>query len=146
MDIPINYVAVLASTVSAVVLGFLWFGPLFGKAWMKSLGITEEQANSAKNDPKMRAAMNKSYAIMAVTAFIMMFTLAHNVIFGSAYLQMTGIASGLQAGFWNWLGFMVPISLGGVLWENKPWKWWIITAGYYLVALLVGGVILSLWV
>jgi hypothetical protein len=29
----INYLAILASAIVAMPVGFLWFGPLFGKAW-----------------------------------------------------------------------------------------------------------------
>ncbi|MBI2610525.1 hypothetical protein HYW60_01140 [Candidatus Kaiserbacteria bacterium] len=38
-----------------------------------------------------------------------------------------------------------PISRGSVLWDNKSWKYWFITSGYYLVALLLMGVVLALW-
>ena len=145
MEIPINYLAVLVSAVAAIVLGFLWFGPVFGKIWMREMGISPDAVNEWKTDPIKKRKMNQSYAIQAVTALIMAYVLAHNVIFGVAYLDITGIAGGLQAGFWNWLGFAVPVSLGAVLWEGKSWKYWLITAGYYLVSLLIMGAILASW-
>lgn len=49
-----------------------------------------------------------------------------------------------MAGFWNWLGFIAPVTLGVVLWEGKPWKLWVLHNAYYLLALLVMGVILGL--
>jgi hypothetical protein len=58
---------------------------------------------------------------------------------------MTGVAAGLQAAFWNWLGFVAPVTIGSVLWESRPWKFWFITAGYYLVVLLINGAILAAW-
>lgn len=146
MAIPVNILALLAATIWMMVLGFLWFGPVFGKKWMKEMGITEEQSQALRNDPAMKAKMNKSYALMALGALVMMFTLLHNLTFGSAYLNVYGAAAGLQAGFWNWLGFVAPVYMGGVLWESKTWKWWTISAGYYLVGLLGAGTILALWV
>ena len=35
----INYWAVLVCAVLAMALGFLWYGPLFGKKWMNIVGV-----------------------------------------------------------------------------------------------------------
>lgn len=39
----INGWAVLAATVLAFLLGGLWYGPLFGRAWLRALGKTEDE-------------------------------------------------------------------------------------------------------
>jgi len=36
--IEINYIAILVSTVIAVVLGMGWFGPVFGATWATIIG------------------------------------------------------------------------------------------------------------
>ena len=146
MELPINYLAVLGSAVAAIVLGFLWFGPLFGRAWMNSMGMNlEEEKARMQSDPTMKRKMMRSYIIMALGALVMAFVFAHALLFAMTYLQSSGIAGGLQGAFWNWLGFVAPVSIGGVLWESKTWKWWFITAGYYLVSLGIMSVILVLW-
>lgn len=42
----LDWVAVLVGTAAAMVLGFIWYGPLFGKAWAKgsrvAMGNTAE--------------------------------------------------------------------------------------------------------
>jgi len=35
----ISWIAVIASTVAAFVLGGLWYGPLFSKPWMREMGV-----------------------------------------------------------------------------------------------------------
>lgn len=35
----INWMAVVASTVAAFILGGLWYGPLFSKPWMREMGV-----------------------------------------------------------------------------------------------------------
>ena len=35
----LNIWAVLGSMVASIVFGFLWYGPLFGKPWMRLSGI-----------------------------------------------------------------------------------------------------------
>ena len=146
MEIPINYLAVLVSALAAIILGALWYGPLFGKAWMKEAGLTADDVQRAKTDPKAKSAMMRSYVFMAVGALVMAYVFAHSLVFASYYLEMTGVGSGLTAAFWNWLGFIAPVTLAPMLWEGKSAKYWVITGGYYLVSLGIMGVILGLWV
>ena len=38
-QLPINMVAILVAVVANFILGFLWYTPLFGKAWAKEMGF-----------------------------------------------------------------------------------------------------------
>ena len=138
--VDINYLAVLVAAISNMVLGFLWYGPFFGKSWMKLMNLDKKKMEEAK-----KKGMGKTYALAFVGALVMAYVLAHAIVFASAYLDVDGISAGLMAGFWNWLGFIVPVMLGMVLWDNKPWKLYFLNVGYYLVSLLVMGVILAVW-
>src|SRR5258705_12057280 len=33
-----NWIAIIIATVAAMVIGFLWYGPVFGKTWMALTG------------------------------------------------------------------------------------------------------------
>jgi len=48
-------------------------------------------------------------------------------------------------GFWNWIGFVAPVTPGIGLWEGKSRKLWMLTNSFYLVSLLVMGVVRALW-
>jgi len=141
MEIIINYWAVLLATVASIVLGTVWYGPLFGKQWMRMVGI-EKPSEITK---AVKRQMMKSYAIAAIASFVMAYVLAHFLYFSSAVTRVTGVNSGVEAAIWVWLGFVAPVTLGSVLWEDRPWKYWFITAGYYLVSLIITGVILAVW-
>lgn len=136
--VPINYLAVLACAVLSMVIGSLWYGPLFGKPWMKMMGIKQ----SGMKSPEMA----KLYGIQLLGSIVMAFVLAHTLIFAMAYLHETGVSAGLQTGFWNWAGFVGPVTLTSVLWEGKPWKLWLLNNAYYLVLLCSMGVVLALWI
>lgn len=138
--IPVNYLAVVAAAVASMVVGFLWYGPIFGKQWMALSGMTDMDIEAAK-----AKGMGKSYGLMFVGSLVMSYVLSHSLTFASSYLLATGASAGVMAGFWNWLGFVAPVTLGSVLWEGKPWKLWILNNGYYLVTLSVMGVILAVW-
>ena len=141
--VPINYLAVLASTVLMMVLGSLWYGPLFGKKWIELMKF--DPTKVADMQAKGASAMWKSYALMGLGALVMSFVLANSVSFTSAVLGVTGVMAGLHAGFWSWLGFIAPATMGMVLWEGKPWTLWFIVSGYYLVGLLLIGSLLAVW-
>lgn len=140
MEVPINYLAVGGAAVASMVIGFLWYGPIFGKKWIALMGFTQEQISAAK-----KKGMAKQYALMFVGSLAMAYVLAHALVFASAYLKTSGVSAGLMTGFWNWLGFVAPVTLGSVLWEGKSPKLWVLNNGYYLVSLLAMGVILALW-
>ena len=38
----VNFLAVIVVAVAAFAIGFPWYSLLFGKAWQKQLGFTEE--------------------------------------------------------------------------------------------------------
>ena len=137
--VPVNYLAVLACVVVAMVLGYVWYGPLFGKEWMRLMGINRDSMGSGNQNMPML------YGIQAIGALLTAFVMSHSLIFASVYLHESGISAGLQTGFWNWLGFIASVTVGMVLWEGKPWRLWVIVAGYWLVAMCTTGVILALW-
>lgn len=134
--IEVNYAAVLVAAIISMIIGGFWYSPiLFGKAWMKLSGISEEQMKEGKK------RMGKAYVVTFITLLIMAYVLSHIVYaFGAAT-----ISGGLQAGFWVWLGFIATTMLGPVLWMGKPVKLYILDTGHYLVAALLMGAILALW-
>lgn len=137
----INYLAVIAATVLSIVLGFLWYGPVFGKKWIALMKFSEADMKKAKE-----AGMGKNYALMAISSFVMAYVLAHSVAYGSAFYEISGASAGAMAGFWSWFGFIAPVTLSSVLWEGKSWSLWVLNNGYYVVSLVLMGILLSVWV
>ena len=136
--VTINYLAVLVAAVASMVIGMAWYSPfLFGKMWMQLSGITEAKIKEAK-----KKGMAQSYVMAFVGSLVMSYVLAHFVQYAGA----TDVMGGLMAGFWAWLGFIATVLLGSVLWEGKPVKLYVLNIAEYLVALLVMGAILAVWV
>jgi hypothetical protein len=130
----VNYLAVLVAAIVSFVVGFLWYSPaLFGKVWMKLMGIKKEPS---------KEGMGKSMAIGFVGTLVTAYVLAYL----SGMLGYVTAGSGAMLGFLAWLGFVGTTTLGGVLWENKPWGLWLLNNGHSLVGLLIMGGILGAWV
>lgn len=138
--VTINYLAVLVAAIASMVVGSLWYGPLFSKPWMRLSGLTREHMEKAK-----AKGMGKLYALAFVGSLLMAYILSHFIEFASAYMGVEGVSVGLSTGFWTWLGFVVPITMGVVLWEGKSWKLWFINSFYYLANLFIMGAIIAGW-
>ena len=137
MLIDVNIFAVLAAGLASVVIGFIWYHPaVFGTMWMRIVNISPEDLEKGK----------KKMPLMALIGFVASVVLAWVLAHFSFVWGALTIGSALELGFWVWLGFMAPILLGPVLWEGKSVKFFAITAGYWLVAVLVASVIVTLWI
>lgn len=137
----INYLAVLVAAIATMVVGFLWFGPLFGKKWAEGQGWTAADRDKAKN-----MNMTGLYVQQFIASLIMAYVLAH-IVWGMnmALDRDPDLMSGISTGFWMWLGFIVPLKWGDMLWSGKKFKYASIEFGYWLVNLVVMGIIISLW-
>lgn len=140
MTPPINYLAVFIAAIIAIVLGFLWYGPFFGKQWIKLMGFSKEDIEKGKKQDMM-----KSYALMSLGSLVMAYVLAHTTEFAMTYTKTYGLTGGIMSGVWTWVGFVAPVKMGDQLWGGKPWKLFLIEAGYYLVSLALMGVVLATW-
>jgi hypothetical protein len=119
----INYLAILVAGLSAFVLGSLWYSPLlFGDLWTKLAEIKK-----AKKDKYMWLR----FLIYLIGQLVMAFVLAHILIFAAAVTYVEGLITA----FWLWLGFIAPITIGGVLWEKKSISLFALNNAYNLIAL-----------
>jgi hypothetical protein len=131
-EFPINWLAVLVVTLVKFVLGFVWFGLVFGKQWQALTGVTQAQ---------MKAGMAKAIVTDLVTTFIMAFVLVHSVHYAGA--NTWGMGAGV--GFFNWLGYIGAISLSQTVYEGRPLKLWGLGNAYQLISLVIMGAILAVW-
>lgn len=137
--VDVNYLAVLAGGIVSMILGALWYGPLFSKQWIALSGITLEKMEEGKKK------MVTGYLITFIGALLMTYLFSHILAFAQSYMDKEGLMSGLSTGFWIWIGFVAPVTLGSTLWEGKPWKLYFLNNGYNLIQLLLIGMILAIW-
>lgn len=138
--IQINYVAILVAVIANFILGFIWYTPLFGKAWAREVGLDV----SVKPQPM---ELVRGMVIMVVGNFLMAFVFAHN---NAAWSFVPGMAEQskavliMNASIFTWLGFYLPVDIGVVTWERKSWKLFAINTGYHLMMLIVAATVLTL--
>lgn len=128
-----HVLAILACIVLSYVVGSLWHGPLFGKQWMAYSGIT----------PPKKEDMKFSMMVPGLVAsFFHMLVLS--TVMGRTF-ELVALANVWQAmliAFVLWLAFTGLAIANSYAWEGKAFGHWCITAGYYLVMMLLSSVIL----
>ena len=109
--------AILASAAASMVLGFVWYGPLFGKAWGRYSGWTAEKIKTVSGK-----SMGLTYAMTLIAAVVS--SLALTVL--SRSLGATTAMDGLMIGL-------------------LPLGFWLIVAGYEVIFMAAAGVIVTIW-
>ena len=138
-DLNISMTAILVTVVANFILGFVWYTPLFGRAWGKEMGFD-------MNVKPPGSELAKGMIFMVIGNFLMAYVFAHNIaawsfVPGSA--EMSPMTRVLNASIFTWLGFYFPVDLGALVWEKKSWKLFGINTGYHFAMLFVAAVILT---
>ena len=136
-SVDINWVALIIATIVNMVVGFVWYSPaLFAKEWSKLTGRKMDEMGDG----------TKGYVITTVGAFVQAFILLHFVAYvANFYPTYSDMAVGLMTAAWAWLGFVAIPQAVNTIFEGRRKKLWAINAGYFLVVLLINGVILASW-
>ena len=135
----INYYAILVGSVLAMVVGALWYGPLFGNMWMKIIGISPEDKQARE---KMQKSAGPLYLIQFVLTLFQVFVLAMIVANWKD-------SAGYMTALWVWAGFVIPTIAGTAMWNNDSakisWGRFLIQGGYQLTIFLIFGLLLTYW-
>lgn len=129
--ININWLSVFAAAFSAFFIGGIWYGPLFGKSWMKELGFSEDDLS--KRSVPVTFGLSLVLAFIAALVLEMFIGVEANLIFGAT--------AGFFTGF-GWVATMLGILY---LFEMKTIKVYLINAGYCIISLTTMGLILGAW-
>ena len=136
MDITINYLAVLVAAAISFVLGFVWHGPLFGKAWREARGVTPEMMEKGKQE------MPKFMVLIVVSMLVVAWALA--VVAG--YLKLVTVMQGVKLGLLCWFGFALTVAaVDGMMTTGRRMPQFLISAGSWLITFVVSGIVVSYW-
>ena len=157
-----NFLAILVAAVVPMVLGFIWYNPaLFGNAWMRESGMTEEKMKSGN----MAVIFGVSFLLSILLAFFTQFLTIHQTgalgmiggdvetalpsytafmaDYGTAFRTFKhGALHGLLAGIF----LVFPVMATNGLFERKSWKHIFINVGYWTLTLTIMGAIICGWV
>ncbi len=160
--IELNWLVIFSTALVPLAVGALWYGPLFGKAWMVEADMSEEKMAGAN--------MMKIYGLALVFGMMLALGLTPIVIHqmgvfstlqnlgvetpgseANLYLQdfLTKYGSefrtfkhGAFHGLLTGLFILLPVMGTNALFERRSWKYIFMNVGYWaLSAAIMGGII-----
>lgn len=133
--VKINHLAAIVCIVALHVLGFLWYGPLFGEAWMGMIGVTME---SMEANPPSNMIWVTNFIASAASVYVLAWILAK--------LGITSGVNGAGVAFLLTLCLHVLVVVNGNMFAQAPAGLGWITGGFSLVGNTISGFILGAWV
>ncbi len=130
----LNYLAIALGTVANMVLGALWYGPLFGSLWLKT------QAKKGRKPEDMTAGP-MTYLQTIIAAVVSQLVLA-------VVVASVGAADALAGALWGgvvWLGVGATALRANGLFEDTPAGSWLLFSTYYLVVYVGFGAVYAVW-
>jgi hypothetical protein len=126
-----SLLAILVAAASGFLVGGLWYGPLFGKAWQRAIGLSDEEIASGN----MLKIFGTTFLLSIVSALFLGHLLAH---FDSDFTRTMMISVGVA------LGFVVPAIGTNYLFGRKSGPLFLIDAGYWIAFYAAMGLVFGL--
>lgn len=130
----LNWLAVVVATLVAFAIGAVWYTPaLFGKAWMKAIGLKESDAKKA----------NMVQPIVLTLVGTLISAIALGVLV--QVLALTTVWQGATFGVLVALAFLATNKVMQAQFELRPLSYNVITSAADVVTLGIMGAILAVW-
>jgi len=127
----VSVIAAVVATVVAMVLGMIWHSQtLFGKEWMKLVGLNMKEAQKSAGAAMMYGVLHTFVVVYCIGILL-------------AIAAPLTVQEALVWGLLSWFAFAGHVLLNDVIWARKPIKLFVINAGYSL--LMTEIVILVYW-
>lgn len=126
---------IIVAGVAYFAVGAVWYAPqVFGKYWAEQHKIV------------MNEESKKKVPMLFASTFVLGLLMATGVALALYAMQSPGTCmNGIKTGLFLGAAFCaLPIGVN-YLYTAKPFKLWIIDAGYHVVGLTLMGIILSVW-
>jgi len=85
-----NILAILIAAASGFLVGGIWYGPLFGKAWQRAIGLSDDELKSATD----------FYRTMMISTGIALGFVAPAIGTNYLYGRKSGKLFAIDAGYW----------------------------------------------
>ncbi len=156
-----NFYAILAAAISSIFVGFIWYNPkVFGNTWMKEIGKTQDDMRK----PNMFLLFGSAIVYSILISFFLQFIVIHQTGAMSATMNIKNVDPSILDNYMKAYGhtyrtfkhgalhgvlaglfFALPILGSGALWEQRSFKYVLITGGYWVITLAIMGGIICCW-
>lgn len=137
----IHYVTILVCAVAAMIIGSIWYGPIFGKMWMRIM-CPEAATMTEEQKKEMSKGMWAMYLVQFILSLITAWMLDLHIS------NWSGDESSVAIAVCAWFGFILTTIAGQILWSGRSkkdaWQMFLVSAGAQLVTFVVFGLLIAL--
>ncbi|WP_088324677.1 DUF1761 domain-containing protein [Polaribacter tangerinus] len=162
-----NFSVLFISAIIPMFIGFIWYGPLFGNAWMNQMGFTKESLEGTN----MVKVLIICYVVSILIASALMQMVIHQMGVYSTLAGEPGFSEGTGSTFSYFQDFLAqygdrfrtfkhgafhgilyglflvtPILSIQAMFERKGFKYIALNAGYWIVTLAIMAGVIAQWV
>ncbi|MCB1686416.1 MAG: DUF1761 domain-containing protein [Pseudomonadales bacterium] len=127
----LNVWAIGVSTLAGFVLGGLWYGPLFGAAWLAAIGKTEDELTPSATP----------FVVSFFTALLTALVLAGLI----NALGINSLSGGVVLGLITGVGFIATAMASDTAFCGWGMRLFLIQSGYRVSYSVIMGGILAVW-
>jgi hypothetical protein len=133
----INYLAVVAATLSTMIVGSIWYTPkVFGNYWMKASGVKPSGKASDAVGP---------IVITVIVSFITAWVLAGAVFISQHFYGGSFLVNSLVTAVLLWAGFTAARFITHDAFDRRPRGLTVLNILHELVTVLVMALIIGVW-
>ncbi len=142
----INYISIIVAALVPNIIGAIYYGPVFGKAWLSSLGYTADDMKGRNEGLIYGSALLLSVVVSFFMKMVIELThkdvnQAGELVFASFHTFGHGALHGAIL----CLGFVVPIIICLGLFQKSTAKNILINVGFWVICFAIMGGILDTW-
>lgn len=138
MEVDINWAAVALATLASFVVGFIWYSPpVFGEMWRKLIGM--------KKETMQKGPAPTAWILTLLGAFLQAYVLAYVTYLSFTFFDNSWMTTSLMTAFYMWIGFQLSMILTHDVFEQRPNKLTMLTAGNQLATLLAMGLVIGIF-
>jgi hypothetical protein len=131
----VNWLAVVLATVSSMIVGAVWYArPVFGRRWMRLVGLKEEDTSRGA-----AVALIITFAVSFLTALV----LAGTATIVQEYYAGNFLLDTVVTAVVLWIGFTAARLITHDLFERRPSSLTILNLAHELVTIVVMALIIG---
>lgn len=129
----LNYLAIVVSSMIYFGLGSVWFGPLFGKQWLRLVGLTLTEEDK------------KNAIFMFTKTFLLDFFITFSTALILLLTKSETTADALKVSAIIGLGFVIAPFLGNYMYAKRSMRLFLVEGFYHVICIAVVSIILTMW-
>jgi hypothetical protein len=133
----INYLAVIAATLSSMIVGSIWYTPkVFGNYWMRQANVTP----SGKASDAVRPII-----ITVIVSFITAWVLAGSAFISWDFYGGSFFVNTLVTALILWAGFTAARFITHDAFDGRPTGLTVLNVAHELVTIVIMAIIIGVW-